>query len=167
MSPDAVSATKIYIVSAEAETGKSAVALGVLSLLTATGGRVGVFRPISRAAHNERDYLLELLLEHTSADISYDDAIGVTYDALHDDEQAALGTILQRRDAVAQNADVVLDCVAVASTVATAVEVAGRGGTVVVVGVPAGDVTVPLIDSTDVLARRTVEVASNNVAHIA
>ena len=30
-----------------------------------------------------------------------------------------------------------------------------------------GDVTVPLIDSTDVLARRTVEVASNNVAHIA
>ena len=38
MSPDAVSATKIYIVSAEAETGKSAVALGVLSLLTATGG---------------------------------------------------------------------------------------------------------------------------------
>ena len=108
MSPDAVSATKIYIVSAEAETGKSAVALGVLSLLTATGGRVGVFRPISRAAHNERDYLLELLLEHTSADISYDDAIGVTYDQVHADPSGSIADIVARFHAVESQCDAVV-----------------------------------------------------------
>ena len=108
MSPDAVSATKIYIVSAEAETGKSAVALGVLSLLTATGGRVGVFRPISRAVHGERDYLLDLLLEHTSADISYDEAIGVTYDQVHADPSGSIADIVARFHAVESQCDAVV-----------------------------------------------------------
>ena len=56
----------------------------------------------------------------------------------------------------------------------TAEQLIARGAEVIIAGcteVPLvlgpGDVTVPLIDSTDVLARRTVEVASNNVAHIA
>ncbi|MFL0415316.1 amino acid racemase [uncultured Sphingomonas sp.] len=56
----------------------------------------------------------------------------------------------------------------------TAEQLIARGADVIIAGcteVPLvlgpGDVTVPLIDSTDVLARRTVEVASNNVAHIA
>lgn len=48
--------------------------------------------------------------------------------------------------------DVVLDCVAGATTVAQAVERIRPGGTVVVVGVPSGDTTVPLAD----LQRREV-----------
>lgn len=43
-----------------------------------------------------------------------------------------------------ETADVVLDCVAVEATVAQAVQLVGRAGTVVVVGVPARDVVVPL-----------------------
>ena len=72
--------------SAEGDTGKSAIALGLLALLIATSGRVGVFRPISRAAANgERDRILELMMEHLSADLDYDDCLGVTYDDVHAD----------------------------------------------------------------------------------
>ena len=48
------------------------------------------------------------------------------------------------RAELGQSADVVFDCVAVESTIGQAVGMAGKGGTVVVVGVPTGDVTVPL-----------------------
>jgi 2-desacetyl-2-hydroxyethyl bacteriochlorophyllide A dehydrogenase len=50
----------------------------------------------------------------------------------------------QVRAALGESADVVFDCVAIAPTVAQAIEMADKGGTVVVVGVPTGDVTVPL-----------------------
>jgi threonine dehydrogenase-like Zn-dependent dehydrogenase len=48
------------------------------------------------------------------------------------------------RVAAGESIDVVFDCVAVESTVRASVEMALRGGTVVVVGVPAGDIAVPL-----------------------
>ena len=48
------------------------------------------------------------------------------------------------RRALGESADVVFDCVAVQHTVGQAVAMALKGGTVVVVGVPAGEVTVPL-----------------------
>ncbi|MCL2780724.1 MAG: alcohol dehydrogenase catalytic domain-containing protein [Actinomycetia bacterium] len=48
------------------------------------------------------------------------------------------------RDALGESADVVFDCVALQSTMDTAIELADKGGTVVVVGVPQGDVRVPL-----------------------
>lgn len=70
----------VYIASPEGDTGKSTVALGVLGMLCATTARVGVFRPITRST-DEPDYILELLLEHSTADISYEQAIGVTYEA--------------------------------------------------------------------------------------
>lgn len=50
----------------------------------------------------------------------------------------------QVRAALAESADVVFDCVAEQSTTTQALAIANKGGTVVVVGVPAGDVTVPL-----------------------
>jgi 2-desacetyl-2-hydroxyethyl bacteriochlorophyllide A dehydrogenase len=50
----------------------------------------------------------------------------------------------QVRASVGESADVVFDCVAVQSTLTQAIEMASKGGTVVVVGVPARDVTVPL-----------------------
>ncbi|MGV9825970.1 MULTISPECIES: phosphate acetyltransferase [unclassified Gordonia (in: high G+C Gram-positive bacteria)] len=108
MAAQSVTSTKIYIASAEAETGKSTVALGVLSLLTATGGRVGVFRPISRAARGQRDYLLDLLIEHTSADIGYDDAIGVTYEQVHSDPDGAIAEMVARFHAVESRCDAVV-----------------------------------------------------------
>jgi 2-desacetyl-2-hydroxyethyl bacteriochlorophyllide A dehydrogenase len=50
----------------------------------------------------------------------------------------------QVRTALGESADVVFDCVASASTLGQAIGMAGKGGTVVVVGVPSGDVPVPL-----------------------
>jgi threonine dehydrogenase-like Zn-dependent dehydrogenase len=48
------------------------------------------------------------------------------------------------RDALGESADVVFDCVAEQDTLRQAIGMADKGGTVVVVGVPAGDVSVPL-----------------------
>ncbi|MGB4137859.1 MAG: alcohol dehydrogenase catalytic domain-containing protein, partial [Microbacterium sp.] len=48
------------------------------------------------------------------------------------------------RAALGESADVVFDCVAVQPTVETAVALAGKGGTVMIVGVPSAPVTVPL-----------------------
>jgi L-iditol 2-dehydrogenase len=50
----------------------------------------------------------------------------------------------QVRAALGESADVVFDCVAEQSTTLQALAIADKGGTVVVVGVPAGDVQVPL-----------------------
>jgi L-iditol 2-dehydrogenase len=50
----------------------------------------------------------------------------------------------QVRAELGESADVVFDCVAEQSTTTQALAIADKGGTVVVVGVPAGDVTVPL-----------------------
>ncbi len=101
-------ARSVYIASAEGDTGKSTVALGVLELLAATGGRVGVFRPISRSEAGERDYILDLLLQFCSVDIPYEECIGVTYDEVHADPDAAIGEIVARYHAVAEHCDNVL-----------------------------------------------------------
>jgi len=50
----------------------------------------------------------------------------------------------QVRKALGGSADVVFDCVAVQSSMDQAIAIADKGGTVVVVGVPAQEVTVPL-----------------------
>ncbi|PYE16831.1 phosphotransacetylase [Williamsia limnetica] len=102
------SSSSIYLASPEGDTGKSTVALGVLHLLAASGGRVGVFRPISRTNSGQRDYILELLIEHDSTDLSYEDCIGVTYDQVHADPDAALSEIVTRFHAVEQRCDAVL-----------------------------------------------------------
>ncbi|MGD0704907.1 MAG: alcohol dehydrogenase catalytic domain-containing protein [Trebonia sp.] len=50
----------------------------------------------------------------------------------------------QVRKELGGSADIVFDCVAIQSSMDQAIAIADKGGTVVVVGVPAGDVTVPL-----------------------
>jgi phosphate acetyltransferase len=62
--------TSIYIAAAEPETGKSTIALGILHRLTATVAKIGVFRPITRRSR-DRDYILELLLQHTTVGLPY------------------------------------------------------------------------------------------------
>ncbi|QKT06093.1 phosphate acetyltransferase [Gordonia sp. X0973] len=98
----------IYLASAEGETGKSTIALGLLALLSATGGRIGVFRPISRTHDGKDDYILELLLAHDSVGLDYADCIGVTYDQVHADPDGALATIVDRFHAVQEQCDTVL-----------------------------------------------------------
>lgn len=59
-------------------------------------------------------------------------------------DAAAPDAVQQVRDALGESADVVFDCVAIQPTVDQAVAMADKGGTVVIVGVPTGAVTVPL-----------------------
>ena len=63
--------------------------------------------PISRST-TERDYILELLLEHSTADIDYEQAIGVTYEQVHADPDAAIGDIVMRFHEVARVCDAVV-----------------------------------------------------------
>ena len=93
-------ATSIYITSAEGSSGKSTVALGVLDTLRAKVEKVGVFRPVSRS-RTEPDYVLQMLLAHDGVDLEYDECVGVTYDDVHADPDAALGIIVEKFRAVA------------------------------------------------------------------
>ncbi|WP_194410880.1 phosphate acetyltransferase [Microbacterium cremeum] len=100
-------ARRIYITSAEGHSGKSTVALGVLDALSHATPRVGVFRAIARSTV-ERDYVLEMLLDHDGVDLAYDDCIGVTYDDVRRDPDAALATIVERYKAVEARCDAVV-----------------------------------------------------------
>lgn len=109
--------------------GRTAVVLGagtigllLLSVLRARGvGRVVVTDPLP----DKRDRALAL-----GAD--------VVVDAL------AADVVTQVRDALGESADYVFDCVAIQSSVTQAIAMADKGGTVVVVGVPAAEVTIAL-----------------------
>jgi 2-desacetyl-2-hydroxyethyl bacteriochlorophyllide A dehydrogenase len=69
-------------------------------------------------------------------------ALNLGADAVVD--AAAPDAVEQIRTALGESADVVFDCVAIAPTLGQAIQLADKGGTVVVVGVPAQDVTIPL-----------------------
>ncbi|MGW1342714.1 phosphate acetyltransferase [Kribbella sp. NPDC002412] len=103
--------SSVYVASVEGFTGKSTVALGVLEQFSRRVGRVAVFRPIVRAdaaGHGGRDYVLDLLTSHEAVAVPYDDSVGVTYDEVHADPDAALDTIVRRFHAVAERADAVV-----------------------------------------------------------
>ncbi|MEO8906885.1 MAG: phosphate acetyltransferase, partial [Microbacteriaceae bacterium] len=97
----------IFITSAEGYTGKSTIALGVLDTLARRVHKVGVFRPIARSA-TERDYVLELLLNHAATDLDYDQCVGASYDDVHADPDAALSRIVERYKAIESQCDAVV-----------------------------------------------------------
>ncbi|MEO5982544.1 MAG: phosphate acetyltransferase [Pedococcus sp.] len=98
--------TSIYIAGTEAQSGKSAVAVGLLDQLSRRAGRVGVFRPIVRSA--VPDGLVRTLLSQLPGDLTIEQACGVTYDDLHASPERAMGTIVDRFHDVARDHDVVL-----------------------------------------------------------
>ncbi|MDX1885509.1 phosphate acetyltransferase [Mycolicibacterium sp. 120270] len=102
-----MSTTAIYIASPEGDTGKSTIALGIMHRLAATVARVGVFRPITRLGE-DRDYILDLLLAQTTAGLSYEQCVGVSYQQLHDDPDAAIADIVARYHEVAEHCDAVV-----------------------------------------------------------
>lgn len=62
-------------------------------------------------------------------------------------------TVQAIRDDLGESADVVFDCVAIQSTVDQAIGMAMKGGMVVIVGVPAAPVTIPLPEVQDLQVR--------------
>jgi len=100
-------ARSIYITSAEGHSGKSSIALGVLDTLLRGVEKVGVFRPVARSTE-EPDYVVELLLAHDGMDLEYDECIGVSYEEVHEDPDAALSRIVDRYKAVERKCDAVV-----------------------------------------------------------
>ncbi|MCW4385185.1 phosphate acetyltransferase [Salinibacterium sp. SYSU T00001] len=100
-------ARNIYITSVEGHAGKSTIALGLLDTLAHETSRVGVFRPVARSS-DERDYVLEMLLGHDGVDLDYEQCVGVTYDDVHADPDAALSSIVERFKSVEALCDAVV-----------------------------------------------------------
>ncbi|SDL28337.1 phosphate acetyltransferase [Microbacterium azadirachtae] len=99
-------AKSILITSVEGHSGKSLIALGVIDALSRATARVGVFRPVTRS--RDRDDVLEMLLSRTRIGLPAQDCIGVGYDELHADPDAALGRIVERFHAVEAQCDAVV-----------------------------------------------------------
>jgi phosphate acetyltransferase len=89
----------LYVAVAGAESGKSAIATGLLAAMRNRAGRVGVFRPVVRAG------TVDPLLAMLGPD---DGGYGVTYDDVHADPDAAVETIIDRFHAMQPHYDAIL-----------------------------------------------------------
>lgn len=98
--------TSIYIAGTEAQSGKSAVAVGLLDQLSRRAGRVGVFRPIVRGGVD--DELVLTLLAKLPGELTPEQVRGVTYDELHTAPAHAMEVIVDRFHVIARDHDVVL-----------------------------------------------------------
>ncbi len=101
----------MYVISPEGQTGKSAVALGLLDALAREVGRVGVFRPLTAATpgrEDRSDTILDLLVSQPAVDQSYDEALGVSYAEARRDPDEALATIVQRYGELSERFDVIV-----------------------------------------------------------
>jgi phosphate acetyltransferase len=87
----------VYVASPEGLTGKSAVALGLLDALTREVGSVGIFRPLTTVgATGETDLVVDLLVNQPGISQTYEEALGVTYEAAREDADEALHQIVER-----------------------------------------------------------------------
>ncbi|TNY35825.1 phosphate acetyltransferase [Thermomonospora catenispora] len=84
----------VYVAAGDAASLKATIALGLTELLSRRVGSVGVFRPVVR--RGVRDDLVETLRSRFKLTCAYDDCIGVTYDDLHADREAAVREIERR-----------------------------------------------------------------------
>lgn len=100
-------AQHIYITSAEGNTGKSTIALGLLETLKRAGRSAGVYRPVSRSS-TDSDEILNLLLDDVGQPGPASDYMGATYDEVHADPDATLSRILARYKTIEDRYDVVV-----------------------------------------------------------
>ena len=99
----------VYIASPEGFTGKSAVALGLLDALTREVDSVGVFRPLTTSSGSDDvDLIVDLLVNQPGISQTYEEAIGVTYDAAREDADEALHVIVERFGQLSDRFDVIL-----------------------------------------------------------
>ncbi len=98
--------TSLYLASAESRSGKSALAVGLLAQMCEAGGTIGVFRPVVR--DRAQDPLIELLLPLSTSATDPAAAVGVTYEDVNSDIDAAVGSIVERYHAYAEQHDAVL-----------------------------------------------------------
>ncbi len=125
----------VYVASPEGNSGKSTVALGLVDQLTHQVSRVGVFRPVTRAA-DQVDLVVELLLAHPGVKQTYDSAIGITYSVLHDNPADALSEIISRYHLMSANFDVVVILGSDYTDVSTGAELAFNASVAANLGAP-------------------------------
>ena len=128
-------AKSIYLASVEGHSGKSSVALGVLDTLLRGVERVGVFRPVTRST-TEPDFVLELLLARDGVNLEYDECVGVTYDDVHENQDAALTRIIDRYKAVERKTDAVVIVGSDYTDIATPTELAFNARVAANLGAP-------------------------------
>ncbi|MEJ5914765.1 phosphate acetyltransferase [Pseudokineococcus sp. 1T1Z-3] len=129
----------LYVASVEGETRKSTVALGVLAAMCATGRRVGVFRPLVRDGEGRDDVLDVLLSELTGGEVddeAYAASVGVGYEAMRVDPEAALDEVLGRYRALAAGVDDVMVLGSDYTDVAGPTELAANGRIAADLGTP-------------------------------
>ena len=106
----------VYVISPEGQTGKSAVALGLLDALAREVGRVGVFRPLTGGDGGDggdqdgapTDLVLDLLVSQPAVDQTYAEALGVSYAQARNDPDEAMATIVQRFGELSEKFDVIV-----------------------------------------------------------
>ncbi|HPF79523.1 phosphate acetyltransferase [Nostocoides australiense] len=98
--------TRVYIASGEAHSGKSAIAMGLVSALARHAGRVGIFRPV--VTDPEADPVLTLLASRLERPIDLRAASGVMLQDLHDDRDAAMAEVVARFHAAAADTDMMV-----------------------------------------------------------
>ncbi|MEM1052615.1 MAG: AAA family ATPase, partial [Pseudomonadota bacterium] len=93
----------LYLLSTEAESGKTALALSLFEILASKVAKPAVFRPVTNGGAD--DYLIDLLLSRLPQPLRPDPhaCFGVTYDERHEDTAIARQKILEKyRDLRAQ-----------------------------------------------------------------
>ena len=84
----------VYVASPEGRVGKSVIALGLIEALATTVQSVGVFRPLVKSLR--RDQVTETLLNLPGINQTFDEAVGVSYDEMTADPDAAMSLIVQK-----------------------------------------------------------------------
>jgi phosphate acetyltransferase len=125
----------LYLVGCERACGISAIALGVHELMARRFGRLGVFRPV--VAADGPDPVLSLLRSRGPADTVEEASTGVSYDAMHADQEAATVEIIARYRALERDCDAVLVVGTDFSDIAAEGEIAFNARVAANLGVPA------------------------------
>lgn len=108
-------ARNLYVAATERRTGKSAIILGLMEVLTRNIKKVAFFRPLVEAnpAHNEQDNTIALIREHYNLPYEYDELYG--YNATEASTLISLGRegdvhegILRKYSSLSAKADFVL-----------------------------------------------------------
>jgi len=161
-------ARSIYIASPNAGTGKSTVALGLVSCLTKVVAKVGVFRPFVES--REGDAFLSLLLNRAGSTTPPEQCVGATWDEFHADPEEALARIVDAYRALAREHDVVIIDGSDFTDVAGNPELALNARVAANIGVPVLLVVSGQHDVEDVVASVEVsmaEIADNHARTVA
>ncbi len=123
----------LFVIAAEGQSGKSLIALGLFDAMARRVGVVGVFRPVVNHA-DAPDELIDLLTHRT--DHPFPSAVGVTYDDVHRDPDAAMASIVEGYHHLADRCDAVVVVGSDYSEVASPIELGVNGKIAANLGVP-------------------------------